>query len=143
MSREVIACTPATDLARVGWLLWEGDCGALPVVEEGRVLGMITDRDLALAAAMKPRPCVEIHVGEVVTLGDVSLARPEASLEEALALMERARVRRLAVVNAEGALIGMISLSDLVRTAGATGIPAHRILSALQSLSEPRMRSTI
>ena len=52
MSRDVLTCEPDTDLARAGWLMWEGDCGALPVVIEGEVVGMITDRDLALAAAL-------------------------------------------------------------------------------------------
>ncbi len=91
MSREVITCSPNTDLARVGWLLWEGDCGALPVLLGGEVVGMVTDRDLAIAAAMKPRPCTELRVSEAMSPADLALVRPDATLEEALVVMAGSR----------------------------------------------------
>ena len=100
MSREVITCTPDMELSRVGWLMWEGDCGSLPVIREGKIAGMITDRDLCMAAAMKPRPCTEIRVAEAMSAGDVAVVRDDGSLEDALALMAERRVRRLPVLNA-------------------------------------------
>src|SRR4029077_16150960 len=109
MSREVITCTPDMELARVGWLMWEGDCGSLPVVREGKIAGMITDRDLCMAAAMKPRPCTEIRVAEAMSAGDVALVREDGSLEDALARMAERRVRRLPVLNAAGDLVGILS----------------------------------
>jgi CBS domain-containing protein len=139
MSREVITCSPDTDLARVGWLMWEGNCGALPVVLEGEVVGMITDRDLAMAAAMKPRPCVELRVSEAMSLGDVALVRPDATVEEALDVMCRGRVRRLPVVDPEGRLAGILSISDILRHSAGS---SDRRLRALRHLSEPRMRAT-
>jgi len=140
MSREVITCRPDTDLARVGWLMWEGDCGALPVVLEGEVIGMITDRDLAMAAAMKPRPCVELRVSEAMSLGDVALVQPDATIEEALAVMCRSRVRRLPVVDSSGRLAGILSIGDVLRHSAGS---SHVLIRALGLLSEPRMRATV
>ena len=56
MTGEAVTCTPETDLATAAQLMWEGDCGVLPVVSEGKgVVGMITDRDICMATAMKFR----------------------------------------------------------------------------------------
>ena len=140
MSRDVLTCEPDTDLARAGWLMWEGDCGALPVVIEGEVVGMITDRDLALAAALKPRPCVDIRVSEAMSAGDVALVRSDASVAQALALMGRRRVRRLPVVDADGRLVGILSLGDLLRNGGTV---SGELLNVLSAVSEPRMRATV
>ena len=140
MSREVITCSPDTDLARVGWLLWEGDCGALPVLLGGEVVGMVTDRDLAIAAAMKPRPCTELRVSEAMSPADLALVRPDATLEEALVVMGRCRVRRLPVVEGDGRLAGILSIGDLLRHPAT---PARLLLQTLGILSEPRMRATV
>jgi CBS domain-containing protein len=141
MSTEVISCTPDMDLGRVGWLMWEGDCGALPVIRAGRVVGMITDRDVCLAAAMKPRPCSEIQVAEAMGTTDPAFVRPASTLEEALALMERRRVRRLPVVDGDDRLVGILSLNDVVRKTGAAA--SHRILATLRAIAEPRLPATI
>jgi CBS domain-containing protein len=147
MSREVIACTPDMDLARVGWLMWEGDCGSLPVVREGKIAGMITDRDLCMAAAMKPRPCTEIRVAEAMSAGDVAVVREDGSLEDALALMAERRVRRLPVLNADGDLVGIVSLNDAVRAAeklgGEARVTCDQILAVLKAIAEPRMTATV
>lgn len=141
MSAEVITCTPEMDLGRVGWLMWEGDCGALPVVREGRVIGMITDRDLGLAAAMKPRACSEILVAEAMSTSDVAFVRPTTTLDEALGLMARRRVRRLPVLDAEDRLVGLLSLTDALRKSDSAA--SHRILATLRAIAEPRHPATI
>ena len=147
MSREVITCTPDMELARVGWLMWEGDCGSLPVIREGKIAGMITDRDLCMAAAMKPRPCTEIRVAEAMSAGDVAVVRDDGSLEDALALMAERRVRRLPVLNAAGDLVGILSLNDAVRAAGKFGgearVTCDQILAVLKAVAEPRMTATV
>jgi CBS domain-containing protein len=147
MSREVITCTPDTELARVGWLMWEGDCGSLPVVREGKIAGIITDRDLCMAAAMKPRPCTEIRVAEAMSAGDVAVVTEDGSLEDALALMAERRVRRLPVLNAAGDLVGIFSLNDAVRAAERLGgdarVTCDQIVSVLKAIAEPRMTATV
>jgi len=147
MSREVITCTPDMELARVGWLMWEGDCGSLPVVHEGKIAGVITDRDLCMAAAMKPRPCTEIRVAEAMSAGDVAVVREDGSLEDALALMAERRVRRLPVLNAAGDLVGILSLNDAVRATGKVSgearVTCDQILAVLKAIAEPRMTATV
>jgi CBS domain-containing protein len=147
MSREVITCTTEMDLARVGWLMWEGDCGALPVLREGKVIGIITDRDLCMAAAMKPRPCTEIRVAEAMSAGDVAVVREDETLEVALALMAKRRLRRLPVLNGSGDLVGLVSLNDAVRAVGQlrgeARVTCDQILAVLKAIAEPRMTATV
>lgn len=147
MSREVITCTTDMDLARVGWLLWEGDCGALPVLREGKVVGMITDRDVCMAAAMKPRPCTEIRVAEAMSAGDIAFVRADADLDDALAILAARRVRRLPVLDDEGRLVGLLSINDLLRRAegpaGLRGGLREHVAAALRAICEPRLPATI
>jgi CBS domain-containing protein len=76
MTKNVQFCTPETNLAAAAMQMWNGDCGALPVVDDdGSVIGMITDRDICIAAATKHQGVADIKVGEVPT-GQCSRARP-------------------------------------------------------------------
>ncbi len=114
MCSDPASCTPETDLAAAAMLMWEKDCGTLPVVEDGgKVVGMITDRDICMAAATKHRAPAEIAVSEV-TNGTARTCQPETDIREALRLMGQEQVRRLPVVDREGKLQGVLSLSDIV-----------------------------
>jgi CBS domain-containing protein len=117
MSRELETCRPEEDLNRVAQLMWERDVGVVPVVEpSGAVIGMITDRDLCMAAYTQGRHLASIGVGEVMSRMIHSCA-PGTSLESALAVMKEGRVRRLPVIDSGGGLVGLLSLNDLVRGA--------------------------
>ena len=108
------ACMPETSLAEAAALMWENDCGVLPVVNvEDRVVGMITDRDICFGATTKNRPPFEVSVGEVIT-GKVFACDPEDDISEALQTMRRERVRRLPVVADGGRLEGILSMNDVV-----------------------------
>ena len=114
MTGKAMVCTPEASLAAAAMLMWEGDCGVLPVVADGeQVVGMITDRDICMAAAMRPRPASEIPVGEIMSR-QVYSCSPEADVRDALKLMKEERVHRLPVVDADGTLRGLISLNDIV-----------------------------
>jgi len=114
MTRNVQSCTPETNLAAAAMQMWNGDCGVLPVVDnDDRVLGMITDRDICIAAATNHQDIAGIRVGEVTT-GEVQSCTPETSLRDALRIFEQARVRRLPVVDEDKKLLGILSLSDIV-----------------------------
>ncbi|MEW6212860.1 MAG: CBS domain-containing protein [Acidobacteriota bacterium] len=68
MTKDVKACFPDTNLAAAAALMWENDCGVLPVVVDNRqAVGVITDRDIAIAVGTKGRPAQEIRVDEVMT----------------------------------------------------------------------------
>ena len=114
MTREVQTCTPETNLAAAAMQMWNGDCGALPVVgDDGKVVGMITDRDICIAAATNHQDIACIKVGEVTT-GEVKSCAPQTSFRDALILFEEGRVRRLPVLDENKKLICILSLSDIV-----------------------------
>jgi CBS domain-containing protein len=117
MCPKVRSCFASDTLNFAAQLMWEGDCGILPVVDaDGRVIGVITDRDVCMAAYTKGRPLAWLGVEEAMAK-QVSSCSAEASVETALSLMREVRVRRLPVVDAEGKLVGILSLSDLARHA--------------------------
>jgi len=119
MTKEVQSCTPETNLAAAAMQMWDADCGVLPVVDdEGIVIGMITDRDICIAAATNHQDITGIKVGEVTT-GEVQSCSPETNVRDALKIFDSAQVRRLAVVDQNNRLEGILSLSDIVlRTVG-------------------------
>ena len=113
MNSQVHSCRPDTNLAAAGAVMWDYDCGTLPVVDdEGHVVGMITDRDIAIAVATKGRPAGEILVRDVMS-GTVHSCEEHDDIHAALKIMRHAKVRRLPVVNAEGWLQGILCLNDI------------------------------
>jgi CBS domain-containing protein len=111
MTPSVRAATPTESLADAAQAMKEEDVGSLPVVEDGRVVGIITDRDIvvrAVAARVDPQ---SINVGDVASRELVTV-EPEQDLDEALALMARHRVRRLPVVE-NGRLVGVLAQADV------------------------------
>jgi CBS domain-containing protein len=101
-------------LADAAQLMWENDCGVLPIIKDGRkVIGMITDRDICMAAAMRDTSPSSVSVEEVMT-GQVYSVNPEDDVSQALEAMREHKIRRLAVVNADGELEGVLSMNDVV-----------------------------
>jgi CBS domain-containing protein len=114
MTRGVQACRPETNLSTAAMQMWKGDCGVLPVVTaNGEVVGMITDRDICMAAATKHRDPATIRVKEVISR-QVYACSPEADIHTALNIMRQKQVRRLPIINAEdGKLVGILSIDDI------------------------------
>lgn len=94
--------------------MWKGDCGILPVVtDSGKVVGMITDRDICMAAATKHRDPANIRVKEV-TSGKVYGCSPDTDIHEALKIMREKQVRRLPILDAQTkTLAGILSMNDV------------------------------
>ncbi|HEX9743524.1 MAG TPA: CBS domain-containing protein [Nitrospiraceae bacterium] len=149
MNSPVQSCGPETNLGAAAMMMWDSDCGVLPVVNyEGTVVGMITDRDICMAAATKNRHPSEITVFETIA-GQVYACAPGDDIHDAMKTMAKHQVRRLPVINDAGVLAGMLSLNDIVLHAGETkgghasaiscedvtqtlkAIDAHRILVGL------------
>ena len=112
MTSQVKSCRPEINLAAAAGMMWDNNCGTLPVVnEQGQVMGMVTDRDIAIAVATKGRLAAEIPVGEVIS-GKVTACALDEDIKSALKKMGQERVRRVPVVNREGHLQGILSLDD-------------------------------
>jgi CBS domain-containing protein len=115
MTTTVRSCRANDGLESAAKIMWEADCGVVPVVDaDGRVVGIVTDRDVAMAAFMKGQPLSQIQVSSVMSKR-VHGARTDDSIESVEALMGRAQVRRVPVVDGEGRLAGIVSMSDLAR----------------------------
>ena len=116
---EVMTANPETcalndSLAQAAGLMWENDCGILPVLsDEGRVVGLLTDRDICMAAVLKGKDLGNIAVAETIT-GQVFTCGPNDEVRVALNTMQKNRVRRLPVLGADGELLGLLSMNDIV-----------------------------
>jgi CBS domain-containing protein len=116
MTKSVSACDEQTNLSSAAIMMWDGDCGILPMVDEReKVVGVITDRDLSLAMATKNRLSADILVGEIVEKGDIKACSPDDDVKKALKIMGENQIRRLPVVNEQGQIQGMLSINDLIR----------------------------
>lgn len=111
-------------LADAARLMWENDCGVLPVIKDGqKVVGLITDRDICMAAAMRDRNPSGISIEEVMT-GQVFSIEPEDEIDQALRVMQEHQIRRLPVIDPQGELQGILSMNDIVLNAGTPDCPA-------------------
>jgi CBS domain-containing protein len=114
MTQDVKACFPDTNLAAAAVLMWENDCGILPVVANGgNTVGVITDRDIAIAVGTRGRAPQELRVDEVIQ-GPVVACSLDDDVHSALKTMRKDKLRRLPVLNSEGELKGILSINDLV-----------------------------
>ena len=113
MTYDVQSCAPETNLATVAMKMWRGDFGAMPVVAGRKVVGMITDRDICMAAATKHRDPANIRVKEVIS-GQVYGCSADTDIRGALRIMQQKQVRRLPIISPEdGRLEGILSMNDL------------------------------
>lgn len=113
MSRPAITCHVHDDLNVPARLMWDHDCGVIAVVgDDGTLLGMITDRDVCMAAYTQDRPLGELEVNIAMARHPIS-ARPDQDLGEVERAMAEHQVRRIPVVDDDGRPIGVLSLNDL------------------------------
>lgn len=121
MTANPKACTLTDNLADAARLMWEADCGIVPVVAEGgKVVGLITDRDICMAAMTKGRNESSIAVEDAIS-GSLFACKPDDDIHAALNTMRENKVRRLPVVAADGKLEGMLSMNDVVLKAAEAG----------------------
>jgi CBS domain-containing protein len=144
MTREVQTCSADDTLTQAAQIMWDTDCGCVPVVDaKGRIIGMLTDRDVCMAAYTQGRPLHEITVESVMSQ-DVQVCSPSDSPAMAQALMQQYKVRRLPVVDSERRVIGLLSLSDMAycmqsqQTMGADGMTWLSVAHTLGAICVPR-----
>lgn len=138
MSKDGFACCcPHESLARASQLMWEHDCGVVPVAEDGVVVAMLTDRDVCMAAYTQNRPLTEIPIS-VAMSRQLHACSPDDEVEQALTLMRRHQVRRLPVLDGDHRLVGLLSQNDLVQAAARpkSPLPPREVLLTLAGIGE-------
>jgi CBS domain-containing protein len=129
MTADVIVASPDDDLMRAAQLMESNDFGSLPIGDNGRLIGMLTDRDItvrAVARGLGP----DAKVRDVMTT-DIECVRDTDSVAEAASRMEDMQVRRLPVVDESDKLVGIVSLGDLAQS------EPDDAGDALQGISQP------
>jgi len=117
MTKPVTACRLDTNLAEAAALMWEHNCGILPVLNEnGKLAGVVTDRDLCIALGTRNVPSSELSVQDVVN-HHARVCKTNDDIHTALWHMSEGKVRRLPVVNDDATLEGIVSMDDVVLNA--------------------------
>lgn len=140
MTRGVRACTTHDSLNAAARIMWDHDCGCVPVVDaHGKLAGIVTDRDVAMAAYTQGLPLGAIPVERAMSAKVISCGRGD-DLESAHRLMRTHEIHRIPVVDSRGRLSGILSLSDLVSHAsnGAAPSDAVEVLTTLAAVRRHR-----
>jgi CBS domain-containing protein len=130
MTPNVHAASPTDSLASAAEIMSSQDVGSLPVVENGRLIGVLTDRDIVVRAVAERVTPETLNVGDVASRQPVTV-QPDEDLDEALRLMAHHRVRRLPVVE-DGRLVGMLSQADVAGEA-----KEKKVGEMLEEISQP------
>jgi CBS domain-containing protein len=113
MTSNVRACEPRSSVYDAAKLMAKEDVGPIPVVEDGRLVGLVTDRDIVLRVIAEGRDPKSTTVGEIASR-DLVTVSPDEDLDDALKLLAERQVRRLPVVDGDR-LVGIVAQADIAR----------------------------
>lgn len=138
MTGKPKCCGPDTNLAEAIELMWTNDCGVLPVVEDGKLIGIVTDRDVCIAVGTRNCRPSDVTVKEVATR-TVQTCAPDDDVDTAMATMRRAQVRRLPVME-DGTLAGILALNDVILAAAHkyAAVNSEGVMNTMRAVSEHR-----
>ena len=151
MTHGVRSCSVHDSLQEAARIMWESDCGCVPIVDDvERVVGMLTDRDICMAGYTQGKPFAQIPVSAAMAKRVFAVAGHD-DIEGAELLMRARQIRRLPVLDRVGRLEGIITLNDLARRAeigrdaeGRTGdgLSGDTIATTLAAISKPHSRES-
>jgi CBS domain-containing protein len=134
MTPNVKVASPKDTLQHAAQMMIDIDCGALPVGEDDRLVGILTDRDITIRAVAQGKSPAECRVSEVMS-PEIKYIYEDETIEDASRNMSELQVRRLPVMNRKKRLVGIISLGDLALNA------KDNAGKALKEVSEPTGQS--
>jgi CBS domain-containing protein len=137
MTQSPQTITPEMNAFDAAGMMKSEDVGVLPVVEDGVLVGLVTDRDLVLRVLAERQSPVDVRVGDIATRSPVTIS-PDMRLSEARELMEQHQVRRLPVVKGD-AVVGILSIGDLSWADAST----REVGEALRAVSESERTKTL
>jgi CBS domain-containing protein len=136
MTPSPCCCTSADTIADVARLMRDNDCGAVPVVDHGRIVGIVTDRDLAVRALATGMDGSTL-VADVMTTSPCCCA-PDDDLRKVEKIMVDNQIRRVPVVDANGSCVGIIAQADIARAAAdGQSVGEREIAIVVEAISEP------
>jgi len=130
MTRNIDSITPDTPIHQIARKMRASDVGVLPVVENGKLLGVVTDRDIVIRGIAENGVGVTEVTADKVMTKDVLSCKEDQSLDDLKKEMQDGNVRRMAVTDSEERLVGMVSIGDLARH------EEHKAGSALRDIAE-------
>jgi CBS domain-containing protein len=140
MTAGASCCRPETNVGAAVELLWSHNCGMLPVVDkDGKLIRVVTDRDICIAMGTRNRLPGDLTVGEI-SISPVFTCRPDDEIHEAIGTMAEKQVRRLPVVDAQGVPQGILSMDDVIthgdlnKWEGCCELSAEEIVRSLKRL---------
>ena len=145
MSHPAVTCSTTAMADEAARLMWDNDCGIVPVLDDdGHVAGVITDRDICMAAYTQGMPLSAIAVTSAMA-GHVVAAHVDDSVESVESLMRASQIRRVPVLDRNDRVAGIVAMNDLARLA----VRAHRngvdreLVKTLAAVCQPRTRAGV
>jgi CBS domain-containing protein len=148
MTQPVQTVQERDTLDRAAYVMWNHDCGAVPVVnDDGRAVGMITDRDICMAALFHGQPLTAVPVSAVMSR-ELCACQPDDQVLDAERLMSTRQVHRLPILDQQGLPVGILAVSDIARRRprqagdGARQRPGWNaeVIETITAIWEPRHR---
>ena len=140
MNHPAVTCPAGDTMENAARLMWEFDCGIIPLVnDDGRLAGVITDRDICMAAYTQGRPLRTMPIAAGMSKAPIAVHAND-SIEAAESLMRDNQVRRLPVVDDRGRPVGMLSINDLARAAAHSkhSDEERQLVETFAATCEPR-----
>jgi CBS domain-containing protein len=118
MSKDFGACNADSDLESVAKIMWDKNCGSIPVLDgSNKLVGVITDRDIAMGCALNHKAEWELKTNDILNNRTLFTCRSDEDVKNALQRMSDHHIRRLPVVDGNGQLLGMLSIDDIISLA--------------------------
>lgn len=140
MVTNVFTCKPDTTMDSVAQMMWDNDCGCIPVVDEQNTpVGIITDRDIAMGSALQHKPLWEMTAESICNHRPLYSCKMSDDIHKALDNMKEHCVRRLPVIDRKGKLAGIVSLGDVLAStdaANGAGLKFAEMAGMLKAVSE-------
>ena len=137
MSKDVACCGIDTPLQDVAAMMVDHDCGEIPIADsDGRLAGVITDRDIVIRTVARGVNPVDLIARQIMTTPAITVSA-DVSVQECCDTLERNQIRRVPVVDADGACCGIVSLADIARHASG-----RATAEVVQEVSKPSVRES-
>lgn len=117
MTKDPVCCSPDASLREVSELMRDNDCGEIPVTEQGKPIGVVTDRDIVCRTIAEGKDAAKATARECMS-SPVDTIKPETTVDEAVQRLEEKQIRRGLVVDDTGRLVGIVAQADLALKAG-------------------------